>query len=156
ISTHNAAGRISEIAGEKALENDRLMRRIGMVYGAENAQKFIDQDPFSKKLLNAYCDGINAYIKALRPKDYPIEYKLLDYSPEEWKPLKVGLMLKNMANMLSVFEYDIENANFVSTYGKEEFGKLYPDFIADEDPIIPTGTKWQFESAGAVSRGSRM
>ena len=38
-----------------------------------------------------------------------------------------------MANMLSVFEYDIENYNFVSKYGMKEFQKLYPDFIADED-----------------------
>ncbi len=144
ISTHNAAGRVSEIAGEKTLEVDRLMRRIGMGNGAENAQKFIEQDSFSQKLLLAYCNGINTYIKTLKPKNYPVEYKLLDYAPEEWQPIKVGLLLKNMANMLSVFEYDIENSNFVAKYGNEEFRKLYPDFIADEDPIIPIGTKWDF------------
>lgn len=143
ISTHAAAGRLTEIVGEKALENDQLMRRTGMAYGAEEAQKFIDEDTASKILLQAYCNGINAYIKTLAPKDYPIEYKLLDYTPEEWKPIKVGLLLKNMSNMLSIFEWDIENTNFISKYGKEEFAKLYPDFIPDEDPIIPKGTKYQ-------------
>lgn len=144
IQTHNAAGRISEIVGEKALDIDRMQRRIGMGYGAEAAQEYISKDPDSKKLIDAYCAGINAYIKTLKPKDYPIEYKLLDYKPEEWKPIKVALLLKNMANMLSVFEYDIENSNFVAKYGEEEFKKLYPDFIADEDPIIPKGTVWNF------------
>lgn len=143
ISTHAAAGRLCEVVGDKTLDADRLMRRIGMGYGAENAQEYIAKDPESKKLIDAYCNGINAYISTLTPKDYPIEYKLLDYRPEEWKPIKVALLLKHMANMLSVFEYDIENANFVAKYGEEEFRKLYPDFVADEDPIVPIGTKWE-------------
>lgn len=144
IQTMSAAGRISEIVGEKALDNDRLNRRIGMGYGAEKAEEFIRKDATSSKLIDAYCKGVNAYIGSLSAKDYPIEYKLLNYAPEEWKPIKVALLLKNMANMLSVFEYDIENHNFVAKYGMEEFRKLYPDFIEEEDPIIPKGTQWNF------------
>jgi len=142
IQTHNAAGRISEIIGEKTIDVDRMQRRIGLGYGAETAQAYIAKDPESKKLIDAYCDGVNAYIKTLKPKDYPVEYKLLGYAPEAWTPLKVALLLKNMANMLSVFEYDIENTNFVAKYGEANFRELYPDFIADEDPIIPKGTPW--------------
>ena len=100
IQTHNAAGRVSEIVGEKALENDRLQRRIGLGFGAERAEEFIDNDPESKAILRAYCNGINAYIKSLSPKDYPLEYKLLGYAPEAWTPVKVALLLKNMSNML--------------------------------------------------------
>ncbi len=137
ISTHAAAGRVSEIVGEKALDNDRLMRRIGMGIGAESAQAFIEKDEESKKMLKAYCNGINAYIKNLSPRNYPIEYKLLGYAPEEWQSIKVALLLKNMANMLSIFEYDIQNTAFIERYGMEEFRKLYPDFIDAEDPIIP-------------------
>lgn len=145
VQTHNAAGRVSEIVGEKALESDRLQRRIGMGYGAEKAEDYISKDPQSKQLIQAYCDGVNAYISALHPKDYPIEYKLLDYAPEAWTPMKVALLLKNMANMLSVFEYDIENHNFIAKYGEEAFRQLYPDFIADEDPIVPKNTTWGFD-----------
>ena len=78
IQTHNAAGRTSEVVGEKTLDLDRMQRRIGLGYGAENAQEYISKDPDSKKLIDAYCKGVNAYIKTLKPKDYPIEYKLLD------------------------------------------------------------------------------
>lgn len=143
IQTANAAGRISEIIGERTIDVDRMQRRIGMGYGAETAQTYIAKDPESKKLIDAYCDGVNAYIKTLKPKDYPIEYKLLDYQPEPWTALKVALLLKNMANMLSVFEYDIENTNFVAKYGQQDFKALYPDFIDAEDPIVPKGTVWQ-------------
>ncbi len=155
IQTANAAGRVSEIVGDKALESDRLQRRIGLAYGAQKAQDFIDKDPKSKALIQAYCNGINAYISKLKPKDYPIEYKLLDYAPEKWENIKVGLLLKNMANMLSVFEYDIENTNFVAKYGVEDFRKLYPDFIQDEDPIIPKGTPWNFEPTDVKLQAQR-
>ncbi len=152
LSTYAAAGRVCEIVGEQGLEaNDKPMRRIGMGYGAEKAQEFIAQDPESKKLIDAYCAGVNAYIKSLKPSQYPVEYKLLDFKPEEWKPVKVGLLLKYMANMLSVFEYDIENANFVAQYGKDEFQQLYPDFIADEDPIIPKGTAFNRSGVADLS-----
>lgn len=142
IQTHDAAGRLSEIAGEKTLGKDRLTRRIGMPWAAEKAVEYIEKDEASSRLIAAYCKGVNAYIQSLSPKDYPFEYKLLNYEPEEWKPVKVALLLKNMANMLSVFEYDIENANFISKFGEAEFRKLYPDFVVDEDPIIPIGSKW--------------
>ncbi len=153
VQTHNAAGRVSEVAGEKALESDRLQRRIGLGFGAEKAEEYIRKDEASTKLIQAYCDGVNSYIKNLKAKDYPLEYKLLDYSPEEWKPIKVALLLKNMANMLSVYEYDIENTNFIAKFGEENFRKLYPDFWEGDDPIIPAGTKW--ENTAAVGSGSQ-
>lgn len=143
VQTHNAAGRVSEIAGEKALESDRMQRRIGLGYGAEKAEEFIRKDEKSSALIQAYCDGVNAYINTLQPANYPLEYKLLDYAPEKWTPVKVALLLKNMANMLSVYEYDIENTNFIARFGLDEFRKLYPDFWPGDDPIIPTGTKFE-------------
>ncbi|HEY0261909.1 MAG TPA: penicillin acylase family protein, partial [Chitinophagales bacterium] len=146
IQTHNAAGRVSEIVGEKALDNDRLQRRIGLEFGAEKAEKLISQDETSSALLTAYCAGVNTYIKSLSPKDYPLEYKLLSYAPEEWKPIKVALLLKNMANMLSVFEYDIENTNFIAKYGEDEFKHLYDEYDDFTDFIIPKGTSFDFKA----------
>ncbi len=143
VQTHNAAGRTSELVGEKTLESDRLQRRIGLGYGAEAAQDYIAKDPESQKLIEAYCKGVNAYIHNLKQKDYPLEYKLLNYAPEEWKPIKVALLLKNMANMLSVYEYDIENTNFIAKYGEANFRKLYPDTWAGDDPIVPAGTVFE-------------
>ncbi|MFN8308681.1 MAG: penicillin acylase family protein [Chitinophagales bacterium] len=141
----NAAGRISEVVGSKALDNDRLQRRIGLQFGAENSENFIASDPQSRAFLQAYCKGVNAYIETLQPKNFPIEYKLLGYAPEPWTPLKTALLLKNMANMLSVYEYDIENTNFVARYGEEQFQYLYPEKDSFSDYIIPKGTAWNFD-----------
>ena len=144
IQTQNAAGRVCEVAGDKALQADRLNRRIGLQFGAENSKAFIEKDAASNDLVRAYCAGVNAYIKKLKPKDYPIEYKLLGYAPEEWTPIKVALLLKNMANMLSVYEFDIENTNFVSKFGEDQFRYLYPERDSFTDYIIPRGTAWGF------------
>jgi penicillin amidase len=139
IQTHNAAGRVSEIIGEKGLESDRLNRRIGLKLGAERAQDFIIKDTETKDAIDAYCKGINHYIENLSAKDYPLEYKLLGYAPEKWTPLKAGLLLKNMANMLSVYEFDVENSNFVATYGEEQLKYLYQDLDDFKDFIIAEG-----------------
>src|ERR1700748_2199789 len=78
IQTRKAAGRLAEIVGPKALEIDRYHRRMGMVYGAENSLKGIMKNPISKMVVMAYSEGVNAYIHELAPKDYPIEFKLLN------------------------------------------------------------------------------
>ena len=143
IQTHNAAGRIAEVAGAKALDKDRMQRRIGLGYGAEKSEEYIAKDPVSKGFIDAYCRGVNTYIKNLKPKDYPLEYKLLGYAPEEWTPIKVALLLKNMANMLSIFEFDIENTNFIAKYGEEQFHYLYQEQDSFHDYIIPSGTKFE-------------
>ncbi len=79
FQTHGAAGRISEIIGEVALNYDRQERRKGMGYGADQALKAMNEDPETAALVEAYAQGINDYINQLNTKDIPVEYKLLDY-----------------------------------------------------------------------------
>src|ERR1700742_713784 len=87
IQTRSAAGRLSEIVGPKALDIDRYHRRMGMVYGAENTLRRTMADPRTKEMVLAYTNGVNNYIHSLSPKDYPLEFKLLNYAPEDWKPI---------------------------------------------------------------------
>jgi len=47
--------------------------------------------------VDAYAEGVNAYIKSLKPEQLPFEYKLLDYKPELWTPLKTYLFLMYMS-----------------------------------------------------------
>ncbi len=101
IQTRSASGRLSEIIGPKALEIDRYNRRMGMVYGAENTLKAILKNPLSKMMVMAYTDGVNSYIHSLAPKDYPIEFKLLNYAPEDWKPINCAFLLKLMSETLA-------------------------------------------------------
>ena len=91
FQTYVAGGRLSEILGEERLPLDRFFRRIGMVYGAEQTMERMNKDPLMKATVDAYANGVNAYIKTLKPEQIPFEYKLLDYKPEQWTPVKTYL-----------------------------------------------------------------
>jgi len=145
ISTHAAAGRASEILGEGALTFDRTQRRKGMVFGAKNSLDLIATHPETMSALESYASGINAYIHSLDYKSLPLEYKLLDYEPEPWEPLKTALLFMNMANTLNVQEKDIENTNFYNTYGLKLLNLIYPDYEGVSDPIVNNPGGWDFD-----------
>lgn len=145
FQTHAAAGRLSEIVGEKSIEFDKFQRRIGMVYAAESSLKEMEKDETSKLVVNAYADGVNAYINQLQPKDYPIEYKLLGYAPEQWTPLKSALLQKYMAFDLSFRNDDLSMTNILKKYGKDITKELFPNYNKIQDPIIPSDTKFDFK-----------
>lgn len=144
FQTHAAAGRIAEIVGEKALDFDRNQRRLGMMFGAENATRAHSQDSIMHRVNQAYTEGVNAYIRSLTYEDYPIEYKLLDYSPEPWSELKMGLLLKNMSKTLNIGENDFQLTNALKVFGKETLDLLYPDREAVGDPIVSNPGGWKF------------
>ncbi|MBN4070723.1 penicillin acylase family protein [Olleya sp. AH-315-F22] len=142
FQTHASAGRLSEIIGEKALDYDRQERRRGMGFGADNAIEKMKEDPEILSYLEAYRDGVNNYISQLQPKDFPVEYKLLDYAPELWTIKKTALLLMYMTKMLAGGDSDLEYTNALRKFGKERFDLLYPDFFDINDPIIPKDTDW--------------
>jgi penicillin G amidase len=149
FQTHAAAGRVSEIvgdiAGEAALNLDREARRTGMVYGAQNALAGFDSIPEAKATADAYTKGVNTYIKSLKYRDFPLEYKILDYAPEEWTILKSGLLLKQMSKTLSFREADFEMANALRLFGKEFLDVLYPEILPEQAPIVNQPNEWKFK-----------
>lgn len=145
FQTHASAGRLSEILGEKALDYDRMQRRKGMGFGAENAlKKMQKEDPEIIDFIEAYSEGVNSYIASLNPKDYPVEYKLLGYKPEPWSIDKTSYLLMYMIDMLCGRESDLEYTNALRLLGKDRFDLLYPDFFDVNDPIIPKETDWSY------------
>ncbi|MBX2894307.1 MAG: penicillin acylase family protein [Cyclobacteriaceae bacterium] len=144
FQTHAAAGRISEIIGDAALDYDRTQRRRGMVYAAENALQTMLADPVAAAMVNSYTQGINQYIQSLAYKDLPLEYKLLGYEPENWSPLKCGLLLKNMALTLNSGDKDLEMTNALKLFDKALIDLVWPDNENVDDPIVDNSGKWNF------------
>ncbi len=150
ISTRAVSGRLAEIMGPKMLERDKLQRRKGMYFAAKNAIEGWKKSPENFKLLQSYADGVNAYIESLSPADYPFEYKLLDYQPEYWTPLKTAFFIKAMAASLCAREADLENSNALEVFGKETFDFLYPQHKLKESPIIPETVKYDFTTPNTI------
>ncbi|MBD0332957.1 MAG: penicillin acylase family protein, partial [Chitinophagaceae bacterium] len=142
FQTMAAAGRISEILGNdiRFIHFDREQRRLGMVYGAENALKEMEKDLQTKSAADAYTAGVNAYINSLTEDKLPVEYKLLDYKPELWSNLKTALFLKQMTKTLAGYETDLEFTNAKSAFSTEEIKELFPQMHDSLVPIIPKGT----------------
>ena len=140
LQTHAAAGRASEIIGDKALTHDREFRRLGMGYAAELSLKEMEKNAATKASCDAYTAGVNAYISTLSESQLPIEYKLIGYQPEPWTNLKTALFLKYMSYDLAAHEDDIEMSNAKSYFSPADFNLLYPLKQDSLDPIIPKGT----------------
>ncbi|HED37047.1 MAG TPA: penicillin acylase family protein, partial [Ignavibacteria bacterium] len=77
-------GRLSEIFGPKTLPFDEMFRTVGIERTAKKLWNHIS--PTSRKLLQAYCNGVNFYIKNANGH-YPIEFDILGYKPEKWTPV---------------------------------------------------------------------
>ena len=142
FQTHAAAGRVSEIvAGDAVLDYDRRQRRLGMVYGAQQALASMRNHP----AVIQYTKGVNLFIQTLGYNNLPFEYKLLNYRPEPWTGLKCALLLKNMAETLNMGDKDLEMTNALKLFGKEMVDLLYPDDEHTGDPIVNKPGGWNFK-----------
>lgn len=99
VFRRNARGELAEIFGSAALEEDKRHRTLGFaqVAEAESAQA----SPQARGILQAYADGVNAYIASLDAKTTPPEFQLLQYKPKPWTPADSLLVVKNFFEALS-------------------------------------------------------
>jgi penicillin amidase len=128
-----SSGRLSEVFGEGYISYDRTQRRLGMLSSAKTTLKFIEENSETKIALDAYTAGVNQYIESLQYKNFPFEYKLMGYQPEPWTNLKSVLIMKYVANMLTIYEEDIAMSQMLLTIGEKEFRKLYPECSLPDD-----------------------
>ncbi|MEO7174252.1 MAG: penicillin acylase family protein [Saprospiraceae bacterium] len=137
IAVRSASGNLSEILGEKTLQFDLETRRKGFGLGAENRlQAWQKSKDFA--LVEAYTKGVNAYIECLKPQQYPLEFKLLNYSPEPWTPLKTAYMVMAMSRTLCSKETDIASSNTLAKLGKDTFDLLFPEWNPKQSAIVPS------------------
>ena len=148
IAVRAVSGQLSEVMGEATLSRDKWQRRKGLLWAAERTLEVWKKSPEEMKLIQAYTDGVNAYIEQLDAKDYPIEFKLLGYTPQRWTNLHAALFMKSMAEMLCARNYDLAATNAREMLGQELFNELYPLYNPHNSPIIPEGTEWEFEPVG--------
>ncbi len=92
-------GETAEIFGRTTLEEDKRWRRFGFARISEETLKIMD--PNLKAALDAYARGVNAYIATLDEKTLPIEFKILQYRPTEWKPSDTLMIGKILSDALS-------------------------------------------------------
>lgn len=145
FQTYAAAGRLSEFLGPRTVPYDRYQRRIGMGFAAEQALKGINKNENTREAVEAYAAGVNAWIKQLGPEDYPLEYKIMNFEPGKWTPLRSALLFKNMTYTLAGRNSDLRMSNTRAYLGDSFISEVMDLDPSWNDPTIPSGTPWNFE-----------
>ena len=124
-----AAGRIAEVAGARALPQDRFMRTLGLYRVAEaNLSKL---PPDTLALLEAYAAGVNAFLAA-RTGPLPPAFQLLRYEPEPWRPADRLAWGRLMALQLSGnWRDEILRARLARRLTPEQIALLWPSYPED-------------------------
>ena len=79
-----ALGRLAEILGPEAFDYDVLVRTVGLHRIAADETARLPAETAAH--YEAFATGVNAFIEDCRDLP-PIEFDLLDYRPEAWRPL---------------------------------------------------------------------
>jgi len=132
-----ASGRLSEMFGEIAFETDRLARRRGMAWAAERSVAALNSNEKMMGIIQAYSNGVNAWLENMSIRQIPLEFKMLDLKPESWSPLKTLALLKYMSNMLTGKSWDFGFTNSLAILGPDEFKRLFPRQPDSQDVIVP-------------------
>lgn len=138
--TRAASGRLSEWAGPRALELDRRSRSLGLVWGAEKKFAAYDRNSPGFRAISAYADGVNAWITQMRPRDLPVEYRLLNTRPIKWEPIHSLYFFSRMALTLGFNDASMRRLRAQSLVGREAADALYPVNSPIQQPIEPNGT----------------
>ncbi len=119
-------GRLSEIFGKDFVETDLLLRSLKI---PDKSKYLYDNMADSlKDYLTAFSDGVNQYIRTHEDK-LPLEFKVLGYSPELWKPEHSLNLVGYMAWDLGMgWRGDLVLAQVQEKVDSARFAELVPNF----------------------------
>ena len=144
-----AVGRLSEVLGPEGLDLDIVARTLDLRRIAEAEWRQTPDE--TRQLVTAFSHGVNAVIAASGDR-LPIEFDLLDYTPEPWSPVDCLAIAGEFRAYLTVRLPVI----FIPELGKRTLGEgtLYRAFLegeADDESILPPGS---YPAAPVTGSGS--
>ncbi|MFE9909977.1 penicillin acylase family protein [Streptomyces clavifer] len=144
VRRHMTSGRLSEMFGSGQVDTDAFLRTLGWRKVAqEEYDTKLDED--TKKNLQSYAEGVNAYLEGKDGKDISVEYAALgltnDYKPTEWTPVDSVAWLKAMAwDLRGNMQDEIDRSLMTSRLSTKQIKSLYPDYPFDKNkPIVEQG-----------------
>jgi penicillin amidase len=146
LNRFRALGRSAEWLGETAAEADILVRRLGMTGACTRDYAALGQD--ARTMLDRYAAGVNAFLGSAAP--LPIEYHLLDVTPEPWEPWHSIAVMRRLGLLMGSVWFKLWRMLALPVLGAEAAMTLrYDDAGADLLTIPPgvTATRWQADLA---------
>ena len=116
-------GQLSEILGVQTLQIDKDFRTLGLGRTADREATTLEPEP--RKILEAYARGVNEFI-AQHGSNLPLEFSLLRYKPQPWKPADTlafsGYMYRTLADTR---EREINRAEVTARAGADRATDLF-------------------------------
>lgn len=125
-------GELSAVVGSATLESDRFNRRIGFAPAAEASWNRVKSTPAGPPV-RAFSEGVN---RARRREPNPIEFGLLQYEPDPWKPVDTMLMEKQIAWGLTGSFETLRHATRADALPEDVCTELFPTRFDHDEPII--------------------
>ncbi len=154
LRRHITAGRLSELVGDAGLETDKVIRTMGWRRIAEAELPTLE--PSTRTYLQAYADGVNAYLRGRSPSQASLEYVVLgtsvkNYSIEDWTPADSIAWLKAMAwDLRGDYSDELARARLSTRITPAQIAELYPPYDLANKPIL-SPQDWQPVAATASS-----
>jgi len=141
LQARATAGTLSELLGASLLDADREVRRLGLAWAAERDMEQMKRRPERRpevaEAVNAYADGVNAFVSGLSASERPFEYHLLGAAPASWVPVHTFYLLKRMGWILSFAPVELAKARVEALVGRRAADALFPPRSPAQEPIIP-------------------
>lgn len=140
VNRHITSGRLSEMFGESAVNEDAFLRTMGWREVA--AQEFKLLQPETRGNLTSYAQGINAYLAGRSGADVSFEYSVLglqnpDYKIEQWDPVDSIAWLKAMAfDLVANFNDEVSRVLTAAKVGIGRANQLYPPYPTERNGTI--------------------
>ena len=139
LQTLAATGRLTEIAGARALPLDRETRGLGLPRSAERKLASASDTATFMKFAVAYADGVNAYVAQMPASALPLEFRLMGTTPPKWTPIDSYHLLNRMGYTLAYLAVESERSAAASRVGMKAAEALFPDDTPIQEPIQPNG-----------------
>ncbi|KAF0151522.1 MAG: peptidase S45 penicillin amidase [Ignavibacteria bacterium] len=147
VARRAGEGRLSEIFGTQTIDVDIMFRTVGIYKAAK--ESFPKLNPLSQKILVAYSNGVNEYLKAAKG-NYTPEIDVLGYDPYTWEPEHSLVIAKLMGWELNISWWtDLMFSHLIQKFGETKARELIPDFPQNAPTIIPFG----LQSLSSITRG---
>lgn len=138
---HVGAGRLSEMIGSATLDTDIFLRSVGWERVARAELDLLDAE--SLATLQAYSDGVNAYLADHSGTQLSLEYLFLGllnpgYEPPAWEPVNTLTWAKAMAwDLRDNMDNEIERSLLLATMSPERIAELSPAYDPAHPIIVP-------------------
>jgi len=137
---HVTSGRLSELFGASQVETDAFIRTLGWRRVAEQELELISADTLG--YLEAYAEGVNAYLAQRSGAALSLEYAVLGlqnagYQPEPWTAADSTAWLKAMAwDLRGNMEEEILRVQLASRLSDAQLADIFPEYPFDRHPVI--------------------